>query len=126
MLGADKGQISPLDGRALRIGIVQARFNDGITRALADACLSELAALGVPVSVFIVASELLAQADLLSAGSVWVLAVAMAAGGIVALGIRRAVWLPGLRAPAVWRTWALRLPAVGRRRSRVVRAARGG
>ena len=50
MLGADKGQISPLDGRALRIGIVQARFNDGITRALADACLSELAALGVPAA----------------------------------------------------------------------------
>ena len=50
MLGADKGQISPLDGRALRIGIVQARFNDGVTRALADACLSELAALGVPAA----------------------------------------------------------------------------
>ena len=50
MLGADKGQISPLDGRALRIGIVQARFNDGITRALADACLSELAALGEPAA----------------------------------------------------------------------------
>ena len=36
-----------LDGSALRIGIVQARFNDGITAALAQACLQELAALGV-------------------------------------------------------------------------------
>ena len=36
-----------LDGRALRIGIVQARFNDGITQALAQACLDELAAMGV-------------------------------------------------------------------------------
>ena len=38
---------STLDGSALRIGIVQARFNDGITAALAQACLQELAALGV-------------------------------------------------------------------------------
>ena len=34
-------------GTLLRIGIVRARFNDAITRALADACLAELAALGV-------------------------------------------------------------------------------
>jgi len=50
MLGADKGQTLSLDGSALRIGIVQARFNEGVTQALADACLSELAALGVPAA----------------------------------------------------------------------------
>mgnify|MGYP006290740643 CR=1 FL=1 len=33
-----------LNGSHLRIGIVQARFNDGITNALAQACLDELAA----------------------------------------------------------------------------------
>jgi 6,7-dimethyl-8-ribityllumazine synthase len=48
MLEADKGQQLPLDGSALRIGIVQARFNEGVTNALRDACLAELAALGVP------------------------------------------------------------------------------
>ena len=37
-----------LNGRHLRIGIVQARFNDGITNALAQSCLDELTALGVP------------------------------------------------------------------------------
>lgn len=47
MQGADQGQSAPLDGDGLSIGIVRARFNDTITRALADACLSELAALGV-------------------------------------------------------------------------------
>ena len=31
MFGADKGQPTPLDGSALRIGIVQARFNEGVT-----------------------------------------------------------------------------------------------
>ena len=50
MLGADKGQTLSLDGSALRIGIVQARFNEGVTQALADACLGELAALGVPAA----------------------------------------------------------------------------
>ena len=48
MLGADKGQTPGLDGRHLRIGVVQARFNEGVTNALRDACLAELAALGVP------------------------------------------------------------------------------
>ena len=38
---------STLDGSHLRIGVVQARFNDGITNALAQACLEELAAMGV-------------------------------------------------------------------------------
>ena len=44
---ASGGLIAPLDGRSLRIGIVQARFNAAITDALATACLSELTALGV-------------------------------------------------------------------------------
>ena len=48
MLEADKGQQPALDGSTLRIGIVQARFNEGVTNALRDACLAELAALGVP------------------------------------------------------------------------------
>lgn len=47
MFGADKGTADKLDGRRLHIGIVQARFNQGITNALADACKAELAALGV-------------------------------------------------------------------------------
>ena len=38
---------SQLDGKKLRIGIVQARFNADITDALAEACLSELMQLGV-------------------------------------------------------------------------------
>jgi 6,7-dimethyl-8-ribityllumazine synthase len=38
----------PTAGRQkLHIGIVQARFNEGITNALAEACLAELQALGV-------------------------------------------------------------------------------
>lgn len=36
-----------LDGAGLRIGIVQARFNEWAGQALAQACLAELAALGV-------------------------------------------------------------------------------
>ncbi len=47
MFGADKGKADRLDGRRLHIGIVQARFNEGITNALAAACKAELAALGV-------------------------------------------------------------------------------
>lgn len=47
MQGADQGESASLDGEGLSIGIVRARFNDAITRALADACLAELAALGV-------------------------------------------------------------------------------
>ena len=46
MQKANKGDIA-LDGRGLRIGIVQARFNADITDALAEACLVELTALGV-------------------------------------------------------------------------------
>lgn len=44
---ADRGPELALDGSALRIGIVQARFNAGVTDALLAACLAELAALGV-------------------------------------------------------------------------------
>lgn len=47
MQGADKGQSGSLDGAGLAIGIVRARFNDQITTALAEACLRELATLGV-------------------------------------------------------------------------------
>jgi 6,7-dimethyl-8-ribityllumazine synthase len=52
MFGADKGALAAgdakLDGRKLYIGIVQARFNEPITNALAAACRAELTALGVP------------------------------------------------------------------------------
>ncbi len=47
MFGADKGNPDKLDGKKLFIGIVQARFNEAITDALATACRQELAALGV-------------------------------------------------------------------------------
>lgn len=47
MKDANKGQSGPLDGQHLHIGIVQARFNEDITHALAKACISELEALGV-------------------------------------------------------------------------------
>ncbi len=47
MFGAEKGLADRLDGRKLAIGIVQARFNESVTNALADACRQELAALGV-------------------------------------------------------------------------------
>jgi 6,7-dimethyl-8-ribityllumazine synthase len=51
MFGADKGMLeagsSRLNGKGLKIGIVQARFNEPITDALAQACMAELIALGV-------------------------------------------------------------------------------
>ncbi len=51
MFGADKGSIAPTDnrmnGKRLKIGIVQARFNASITDALAQACKAELLQLGV-------------------------------------------------------------------------------
>ena len=50
MLNANKGAQTPLDGTGLRIGIVQARFNEDITDALAEACLAELVALGVDMA----------------------------------------------------------------------------
>ncbi len=48
MQGADKGQQAALDGQDLRIGIVQARFNETLTNTLAQNCLEALAAMGVP------------------------------------------------------------------------------
>jgi 6,7-dimethyl-8-ribityllumazine synthase len=47
MFGADKGKADKLDGKGLVIGIVQARFNEGVTDALAEACRAELVRLGV-------------------------------------------------------------------------------
>jgi len=51
MFGADKGSVGDaahlLNGKKLHIGIVQARFNEPITNALATACLDELRGLGV-------------------------------------------------------------------------------
>ncbi len=49
MFGADKGITAEdrLNGKKLSIGIVQARFNAGITDALFTACKTELLALGV-------------------------------------------------------------------------------
>lgn len=51
MFGADKGvaadAASLLEGKRLYIGIVQARFNAGITDTLFQACYAELLALGV-------------------------------------------------------------------------------
>lgn len=51
MLNADQGTLGAtdrrLDGKKLTIGIVQARFNAGITDALAAACRAELLRLGV-------------------------------------------------------------------------------
>ena len=47
MFGAEKGKADKLDGKGLCIGIVQARFNESVTNALAQACKAELATLGV-------------------------------------------------------------------------------
>ena len=47
MFGADKGTADRLDGKELVIGIVQARFNQGVTDALAQACRAELLKHGV-------------------------------------------------------------------------------
>ena len=47
MQHANQGEAASLDGSGLSIGIVQARFNADITGKLAEACLAELAALGV-------------------------------------------------------------------------------
>lgn len=47
MQDSDTGADVPLDGDGLRIAIVRARFNDAITLKLEQACLTELAALGV-------------------------------------------------------------------------------
>jgi 6,7-dimethyl-8-ribityllumazine synthase len=50
MQGADQGSAGELIGEGLRIGIVRARFNDALTRKLAEACLAELERLDVEAS----------------------------------------------------------------------------
>ena len=47
MFDAEKGQVGQLKGHTLAIGIVQARFNESITNALAAACINELQLHGV-------------------------------------------------------------------------------
>jgi 6,7-dimethyl-8-ribityllumazine synthase len=48
MQDADSGAPGKqLEGEGLRIAIVRARFNDAVTRKLEEACLAELASLGV-------------------------------------------------------------------------------
>jgi 6,7-dimethyl-8-ribityllumazine synthase len=50
MKNADQGDAGELIGEGLRIGIVRARFNDALTRKLAEACLAELERLDVDES----------------------------------------------------------------------------
>jgi 6,7-dimethyl-8-ribityllumazine synthase len=50
MKEADQGDAGELIGEGLRIGIVQARFNDELTSRLARACLAELERLDVDES----------------------------------------------------------------------------
>ena len=45
--GAERGEALELDGRDLRIGVVQARFNSALTDTSAQACMAELRSLGV-------------------------------------------------------------------------------
>ena len=45
--GAERGEALELDGRDLRIGVVQARFNPALTDTSAQACMAELRSLGV-------------------------------------------------------------------------------
>ncbi len=51
MFGADKGNVAATDdrmnGKGIKVGIVQARFNASVTDALAQACKAELLELGV-------------------------------------------------------------------------------
>src|SRR5204863_14931 len=47
MQDADKGPETEIDGRDLRIGIVQARFNAAVTNKLAQVCIAQLQELGV-------------------------------------------------------------------------------
>jgi 6,7-dimethyl-8-ribityllumazine synthase len=47
MQGSDLGADVQLDGAGLRIAIVRARFNHAITQRIEQACVAELAALGV-------------------------------------------------------------------------------
>ena len=47
MRNAERGEAERLDGRGLRIAVVQARFNVELTDRIARACVDELARLGV-------------------------------------------------------------------------------
>jgi len=47
MRDAERGEAERLDGRGLRIAVVQARFNVELTDRIARACVDELASLGV-------------------------------------------------------------------------------
>ena len=47
MLHAEKGTAAELNGQGLRIGIVQARWNESITNTLAQACTQALLDMGV-------------------------------------------------------------------------------
>jgi len=46
MRNAERGEAERLDGRGLRIAVVQARFNVEVTDRIARACIDELARLG--------------------------------------------------------------------------------
>ena len=50
MKNVDQSDAGELNGEGLRIGIVQARFNDALTRKMAQACLAELDRLDVETS----------------------------------------------------------------------------
>ena len=50
MRNAERGEASRLDGRELRIAVVQARFNVEITDRIVRSCIDELLTLGVAVS----------------------------------------------------------------------------
>ena len=50
MKNVDQGDAGELIGEGVRIGIVQARFNDALTRKMAQACLAELDRLDVETS----------------------------------------------------------------------------
>jgi 6,7-dimethyl-8-ribityllumazine synthase len=47
MQNADQGSPALSNGHELRIGIVQARFNEALTQKLCDSCVEELLSLGV-------------------------------------------------------------------------------
>jgi len=50
MRNAERGEASRLDGRELRVAVVQARFNVEITDRIVRSCIDELLTLGVAVS----------------------------------------------------------------------------
>ena len=50
MRNAERGDASRLDGRELRVAVVQARFNVELTDRITRACIDELVALGVAVT----------------------------------------------------------------------------